>query len=84
MLLFSIYKCLSSLKNNVTFQLFGADVAPNEYLETQLIEINKGPDMGAKDERDKNLKMRVQEDLFDLLGVVKTNRKNGFKLVWTN
>ena len=70
--------------NNTTFQLFGADVAPNQYLDAQLIELNKGPDMGAKDKRDKDVKMKVQEDLFDLLGVINSNKKNEFKLIWNN
>ena len=34
---------------------------------SKLIELNKGPDMGAKDDRDKRVKDKVQEDLFDLL-----------------
>jgi len=73
---------IKSLKNNTTFQLFGADVAPNKYLEVQLMEINKGPDMGAKDEKDQNIKIKVQEDMFDLLKVIKGDGKNSFKQVW--
>ncbi len=73
---------MPALYNNTTFQLFGADVAPDENLDVKLIEINKGPDMGAKDTRDKNLKKQLQEDIFELLGVIKTNRKNDFELVW--
>ena len=41
------------LKNTKRFQLFGADVAPDENLHVKLMEFNKGPDMGAKDIRDK-------------------------------
>ena len=48
----------------------------------KLIELNKGPDMGAKDDRDRRVKIKVQEDLFDLLGVIKSTGKNGFRKVW--
>ena len=75
--------CSGVLNNNVKFQLFGADVAPDENLKCKLIEINKGPDMGAKDERDKKVKFAVQEDIFDLLGLIKTGRINNFKKIWT-
>jgi len=72
--------------NNLNFQLFGADVAPDGNLNCRLIEINKGPDMGAKDKRDHDLKFKLQEDIFNLLGVLEyekgeneeTQRKNGF------
>ena len=57
----------SRLYNNTTFQLLGADVAINEDLEPQLIEINKGPDLGAKDERDAKLKHSVVKDMLKVL-----------------
>jgi hypothetical protein len=44
------------LKEHYTFQLFGIDVGVNDNLEPQIMEINKGPDLGAKDERDNKLK----------------------------
>ena len=69
-----------NLKNNLSFQLFGADVAPDGNLNCRLIEINKGPDMGAKDERDHALKFKLQEDILNLLGVMEyENGKNGEK-----
>lgn len=53
------------LDNHVRFQLFGCDLAPTADLEVSLMEINKGPDLGAKDEgRDKDIKIRVQQDVF--------------------
>ena len=36
------------LKDNVRFQLFGADIAPDNNLGVKLIEINKGPDSRSK------------------------------------
>lgn len=76
--------CISKhLNNNTRFQLFGADIAPDENLNCKLMEFNKGPDMGAKDERDKLVKKTVQEDIYNLLGLIKLNRYNEFKKIWT-
>lgn len=73
----------SRLNGNKTFQLFGADVAPNKDMKMQLIEVNKGPDMGAKDGRDGRLKKELQEDIFGLLGVIDVDRENRFRKVWS-
>lgn len=45
--------CLSS------FVLLGCDVAPDKYLNVKLMEINKGPDLSPKDQRDKELKLEM-------------------------
>ena len=55
------------LKKHTLFQLFGSDVAPSLDLTASLMEINKGPDLDAKDERDKLVKIRVQEDIFKIV-----------------
>ena len=56
------------LQNHTRFQLFGCDLAPNSTLTgAKLMEINKGPDMDAKDERDKKVKLKVQEDIFKIV-----------------
>lgn len=52
---------------NILFQLFGADVAPNVSLHPKLMEINKGPDLGAKDKKDKQVKLNLQRDIFKLV-----------------
>lgn len=57
----------NKLNNNVRFQLFGCDLAPNADLGVTLMEINKGPDLEAKDERDKQVKLQVQRDIFKLI-----------------
>lgn len=66
------------------FNIFGVDVAPNESLETQLIEINKGPDLMAKDQgRDKDLKQGMIYDCFNLVGLIDDtigNKNNFIKL----
>jgi len=71
--------CSGKLKNNVTFQLFGVDIAVNDDLYPMIMEVNKGPDLGAKDKRDSELKHSVVRDMLKLIGVVnKDNTKNGF------
>jgi hypothetical protein len=55
------------LNNHVRFQLFGADLAPDANLGVKLMEINKGPDLDAKDERDKQVKLNVQRDIFTIV-----------------
>jgi hypothetical protein len=70
--------------NNITFQLFGADIAIDDGLNPMIMEINKGPDMNAKDIRDSNLKHGVVQDILRIVGSVDNNkfsRPNGFKLV---
>jgi len=57
----------TKLDGNVRFQLFGCDVAPDAELGCTLMEINKGPDLGAKDERDKQVKLQVQRDIFKII-----------------
>lgn len=55
------------LDNHVRFQLFGCDLAPDAELGVTLMEINKGPDLNAKDKRDKQIKMQVQQDIFKII-----------------
>lgn len=55
------------LQNKYKFQLFGCDVAPDNKLGCTLMEINKGPDLDAKDERDKQVKLQVQRDIFKIV-----------------
>jgi hypothetical protein len=55
------------LYNHLRFQLFGSDVAPTADLGAYLMEINKGPDLDAKDERDKKIKYVVQTDMLKLI-----------------
>jgi hypothetical protein len=56
--------------NNVCFQLFGADIAINNNLIPQIMEINKGPDLDAKDTRDRNLKKKLIIDMFKKVGLI--------------
>lgn len=59
------------LKKHLKFQIFGADVAPDENLDCTLMEINKGPDIGFKDERDGNVKKQMVYDAFNVIDPIK-------------
>lgn len=75
----------SNLKNNTIFQLFGADIAPDKNLRPYLVEINKGPDMGPKDDRDKKIKLKVQQDIMDIVdndGHHKLKEPNQFHMIF--
>lgn len=73
----------SILHNRTSFQLFGVDVALNDELWPQIMEVNKGPDLGAKDERDKIVKKKVVADMFKTVGVMADdNDENNFRSVY--
>lgn len=59
-----------NISHNTTFQLFGVDISLNDKLFPHLMEINKGPDMSAKDKKDKAVKTKVSEDMFALLNLI--------------
>lgn len=70
------------LDNYITFQLFGADIALSDKLVPQIMEINKGPDLAAKDPRDRELKKNVVKDTLKMLKLISVDKKrdinNGF------
>jgi hypothetical protein len=69
------------LDNHFKFQLFGCDVAPDNKLGCTLMEINKGPDLDAKDERDKKVKLQVQRDIFRIVDPVNEKEPNKTRFV---
>jgi hypothetical protein len=71
--------CINKKLNKVvTFQLFGVDIALNDKLEPMIMEANKGPDLKSKDDRDSFVKYNCAEDILDIIGLIKTNKENGF------
>jgi len=72
-----ICKSTCKIYNNVTYQVFGVDVAIDDKLYPQIMEINKGPDLTFKDERDGNVKKKMFLDIHKLLGIL-PNDNNGF------
>ena len=65
----------------VGFQLYGADIAINEHLHPMIMEINKGPDLTAKDGRDKDLKEGLCRDMLKSVGLITPNTNNKFLTV---
>ena len=72
---------LDTLKDNVSFQLFGLDVIFTNVLDPYILEMNKGPEMKPKNKRDYNLKHKLNQDLLQLVGLIDNNEKNGFKKI---
>tara|TARA_B100000767_G_scaffold50586_1_gene45772 strand:+ start:2196 stop:3299 length:1104 start_codon:yes stop_codon:yes gene_type:complete len=78
------YLMVNALKDNICrikkypdstlFQLFGADIAPSDKLDAHFMEINKGPDIGGKDERDSKLKYNMLKGIFELVDAKNCNR----------
>lgn len=68
----------NKLSNNVTFQLFGVDIAVDDELKVKMIEVNKGCDMTPKCPRDKAVKQGVVQDIFKLVEVIANDGQNGF------
>ena len=69
------------LENNLTFQLFGADVIFDKNLHPYLLELNKGPSMKFITETDKVMKLKLLEDVFGNVGLLKNinnNNNNNF------
>ena len=56
---------LDTLQNNKCFQLFGLDFIMDEHLKPYLLEFNKGPSMGIKSPKDKELKTNVITSIFN-------------------
>lgn len=63
--------CIDShLNKYITFQLFGADVAINNKLIPQLMEVNKGPDTSCKDDKDCDVKTNMVKDILKVIKVL--------------
>lgn len=67
--------------NNIHFQLFGLDYIFDDNLNVYLLELNKGPDMTSKNDKDYVLKYRIYEDLLNKVGIIRYNKKNMFEKI---
>lgn len=68
----------NKLSENVSFQLFGADVAISDDLNAYIMEFNKGPSLDCKDDRDCQIKNKVVTDMFSLLKLINSDSQNLF------
>lgn len=73
---------LGDQNDGISFQLYGADIAIDESLKPLLMEINKGPDLTFKDERDGKLKTTLATDMLKCIGLVPNMGDNGFITVY--
>jgi tubulin polyglutamylase TTLL1 len=65
----------SKLDSSLSYQLFGVDIAISDNLNSLVIEVNKGPDIGCKDDRDCQVKNKMVDDI---LKVVYDDSENNF------
>ena len=69
--IFQTYETVVGTKSlGVSFQVYGVDVAINQDLKPMIMEINKGPDLSAKDTRDKELKIGLGTDILKSVGLI--------------
>lgn len=73
-----VSKSMGGHKGSLNFSLFGCDIQPDPNLDVKLIEINKSPSLSPKDERDAQLKYKLQEDMLMTLGIIPNRNSNGF------
>jgi len=72
----------NKLDKHLRFQIFGADIAPDENLKCTLMEINKGPDIGFKDERDGNIKKNMLKDAFTVVDPIEGDTEHNFERIF--
>lgn len=63
--------------NDISVQIFGADVAIDLNLMPKIIEVNKGPDLDPKDERDSEVKKRLVDSIIRT-GLTYTDEHNHY------
>jgi len=54
----------------VKFTIFGCDIAPSSNFGAKLMEVNKGPDLGYKDDRDRILKQGMVREALGIVGIL--------------
>ena len=75
--IFKTYENIIGTKTTgVCFQLYGVDVAINNNLNPLVMEINKGPDLTAKDGRDRDLKINLCVDILKSVGLLPNSNNN--------
>ena len=67
-----------AFRGSVQYQIMGADVAIDDKGKAMIMEVNKGPDLGGKDERDTKLKLSLVEHMLEIVGVLPMSDSNEF------
>ena len=60
------------------FLIYGCDVAPDAELGVTFMEVNKGPDLTYKDERDRDLKLGMVREACEIVGLLGDSYAGGF------
>lgn len=60
----------TKFENNITFQLFGVDLALNNQLHPQIIEFNLGPNLATFDDQDRKIKYNAVKDIFKIMKII--------------
>ncbi len=60
------------------FLIYGCDVAPDAELGVTFMEVNKGPDLTYKDERDRDLKLGMVKEACEIVGLLGDSYAGGF------
>jgi len=77
-----VYKAIKSkicnsllLESATCFQIFGADIIFTNKMKPYLLEFNKGPSMQTINSIDKNMKIKLYEDVFKKVGILASNNQ---------
>jgi hypothetical protein len=70
------FKQPQNLGEIICFQLFGADIILDKNGNPYLLEINKGPDMIPKFDKDYVLKRHIYNETFNKIGITKSKNNN--------
>ena len=66
----------SDSNQHTNFVIMGCDIAIAHNLECKIMEINKGPDLGYKDDRDKAVKFALMQNTLHTAGVINAPHSN--------
>lgn len=73
---FSKYIYEYDRNHHLNFVILGCDVAVDKNLGCKIMELNKGPDLSFKDERDKSVKYNLIDDTLREIGLIHGNTNN--------
>lgn len=77
----NICSSTANVKDNLTFQLFGADIIFNNNLQPYLLEFNKGPSMKYITKSDEKMKKQLTADVFRKVKIINDNKDSNFILL---
>ena len=66
--------------HHTNFVVMGVDIAVDNKLDCKIMELNKGPDLSFKDERDKEVKYNMMRDVLNELKLINHKNKNFIRL----